>query len=395
MTGEQLRKLFNQTYTPERYARFNEIMTARCGEPVPFRLCETPCFFDWDFMRRCSREGEQLIEQLTHNPAYREASEAAIPARYRVPHEPADPLFVQVDFGVIRGEDGMLHPRLVEIQAFPSLYAFQPVLGQAYIEAYDLPRDLHYLLDGLDMDAYSKILRETIVGDHAPENVVLLDIDPATQKTRPDFTLTEEMLGIRAVCITRLRKDGRRLLYDRDGTWTPIERIYNRTIVDEVERRGDTLPFDWRDDLDVEWAGHPNHYFRISKFSLPYLNHPSVPRTVFLGDAAAIEGPLDNWVLKPLYSFAGYGIILGPTQAQIDAIPPAERHNWILQQRVDFTPVIETPHGYTKAEIRVMYASGRPVTHIIRLGRGAMMGVDHNRDLEWVGASAALYHEAS
>lgn len=395
MTGEQLRKLFNQNYTPARYARFLELVSARCGEPAPFRLCETPCFFDWDFMRRCSREGEELIEQLTHNPAYQQASEAAIPEKYRAPGEPADPLFVQVDFGVVRGGDGLLAPRLVEIQAFPSLYAFQPVLAQSYIDAYDLPRDLHYLLDGLDMEAYTKILRETIVGDHAPENVILLEIDPAHQKTRPDFTLTERMLGIRTVCITRLRKEGRRLLYQRDGKWTVIERIYNRTIIDEVERKGVTIPFDWRDELDVEWAGHPNHYFRISKFSLPFLKHPSVPRTMFLHEAEELPEPLKDWVLKPLYSFAGLGVTLGPTRERIAAIPAAERKNWVLQERVEFTPVIETPHGYTKAEIRVMYASGRPVTHIIRLGRGAMMGVDHNRDMEWVGASAALYHEAS
>lgn len=395
MTGEQLRKLFNRNYTPERYARFLGMINGRSGGPVPFRLCETPCFFDWDFMRRCSREGEELIEQLTRNPIYREASEAAIPAHCRAPREPDDPLFVQVDFGVLRGENGLLEPRLVEIQAFPSLYAFQPVLGQSYIDAYDLPRDLHYLLDGLDMQSYTKILRESIVGDHAPENVVLLDIDPANQKTRPDFVLTEQMLGIRTVCITALRKQGRRLLYERDGVWTPIERIYNRTIIDEVERRGVKIPFDWRDELDVEWAGHPNHYFRISKFSLPFLKHPSVPRTLFLHEAAELPEPLAGWVLKPLYSFAGLGVTLGPAREQIEAIPAAERQFWILQERVEFTPVIETPFGHTKAEIRVMYVSGRPVTHIIRLGRGMMMGVDHNKNMEWVGASAALYHEAS
>lgn len=395
MTGEQLRKLFNQTYTPARYARFLALMEERCGEPVPFRLCETPCFFDWDFMRRCSRDGEALIDQLTRNPQYRQASEAAIPERCRAPREPDDPLFVQVDFGVIRGPDGLLAPRLVEIQAFPSLYAFQPVLAQSYIDAYALPRDLHYLLDGLDMDAYAKILRETIVGDHAPENVVLLEIAPAQQKTRPDFVLTERLLGIRTVCITKVRKQGRRLLYQHDGRWHIIERIYNRTIIEEVERRGAAIPFDWRDDLDVEWAGHPNHYFRISKFSLPFLKHPGVPRTVFLHEAAELPEPLDQWVLKPLFSFAGAGVTLGPRREQVAAIPPAERPFWVLQERVDFTPVIETPHGFTKAEIRVMYVSGRPVTHIIRLGRGAMMGVDHNRDMQWVGASAALYHEAS
>lgn len=395
MTGESLRKIFNAGYTPQRYARFLQLVNERCGCEVGFRLCETPCFFDFDFMRRCSRDAEQLIEQLTHSETYKTRSKVAIPERFCAQNEPENPLFVQVDFGVVRGPDGLLEPKLVEIQAFPSLYAFQPVLAQSYIDAHGLPGDLDYLLDGLNMVSYEKVLRETIVGDHDPENVILMEIAPEEQKTRCDFLLTEKLLGIRTVCATRLTKQGNRLYYETGGRLVRIERIYNRAIIDEIERRKAALPFDWRDDLDVEWAGHPNHYFRISKFSLPFLHHPSVPRTLFLSEVLNLPDDLSQWVLKPLYSFAGLGVVIGPSREQIKAIPAAERSSYILQERVDFCPVIETPCGPTKAEIRVMFAAGRPVTHIIRMGRGAMMGVDHNKGMEWVGASAALYHEDS
>ncbi|MBI5084732.1 MAG: hypothetical protein HZB13_09060 [Acidobacteria bacterium] len=393
MKGDELRRWFNSRFTPEKYARFTALVDQRCGLHVPFRLCETPCFFDWEFMQRISRDGRELISQLVDSDEYRRVSDASLPERYRVPGEPREPLFVQVDFGVIRGEDGLLHPRLVEIQGFPSLYAFQPVLAQSYADAYEMPGGLHYLLDGLDGNQYEALLRDAILAGHDPVNVVLLEVDPNSQKTRCDFVLTERLLGIRSVCITQVRKSGRKLYYQRDGREVEIRRIYNRAIVDEIERRGIQPPFDWRDDLDVEWAGHPNFYFRVSKFSIPYLNHPSVPRTLFLDKVAELPESLSQWVLKPLYSFAGLGVVIGPSKEQVQAIPAADRANWILQERIDFTPVVETPHGFTKAEIRVMYVNRRPVTHIIRMGRGKMMGVDHNKDMEWVGASAALYHE--
>lgn len=391
MNGEQLRQLFNRGFSEAGYARFLELVRQRCGVEVQFRLSETPCFFDWEFMLRLSNDGADLLDQLT-TESYLRLSDRAVPAAYRAPNEPQLPLFAVVDFGVVRNERGLLEPRLVEIQAFPSLYAFQPVLALSYIDAYELPGDLRYLLEGLDMRAYKKLLEESILAGHAPEEVVLLEIEPERQKTRCDFAVTEQMLGIRAVCITRVRKRGIRLYYDRDGREAPIRRIYNRVIIDELIARQVQPPFDWRDELDVEWAGHPNWFFRISKFSLPFLKHPSVPPCSFLSEIAKLPEDLDRWVLKPLYSFAGRGVTLGPSREQIEAIPAAERDQWLLQQRVDFTPVIETPVGATKAEIRVMYIGGRPVTHIIRMGRGAMMGVDHNKDLTWVGASAALYH---
>ena len=395
MTGDSLRRLFNAQFSLENYERFLAMVDERCGTHVPFRLCETPCFFDSDFMQRISREGRELIDQLVDNPEYRRISDASLPAQYTVPNEPHEPMFVQVDFGVVRGEDGLLHPKLVEIQGFPSLYAFQPVLAQSYVDAHGLPGGLHYLLDGLNNDEYERVMRDAIVAGHDPEQVVLLEVDPEHQKTRCDFLVTERMLGVHAVCITQLKKRGAKLYYTRDGREVEIRRIYNRAIVDEIERRGIAIPFDWRDDLDVEWAGHPNFYFRVSKFSIPYLHHPSVPRTIFLDRVTEIPDDLSQWVLKPLYSFAGLGVVIGPTRAEVDSIPADQRAGFILQERVEFAPVVETPHGLTKAEIRVMYINRRPVTHIIRMGRGKMMGVDHNKNMEWVGASAALYHEDS
>lgn len=396
--GKELRRRFNEAFTPERYAAFQQHVDEVAGTHVGFRLCETPCFFGKSLLERLASDGADLIHQLVDNAAYRKISDASLPDRYNVPGEPHHPMFVQVDFGLVRDEHGGYRSKLVEIQGFPSLYAFQPALAQAYKDAYNLEPDLEYHLGGLTRDSYLAILRNAIVAGHDPENVILLEIDPFHQKTLCDFLLTEKWLGVKPVCITRLKRAGRKLLYEREGRWVPVHRIYNRAIVDELERKQVRIPFDWRDDLDVEWAGHPNFYFRVSKFSLPYLDHPSVPRTFFLDRLPELPGNLEDWVLKPLYSFAGLGVKIGPTRDEVEAVPAPERHRYILQERVPFTPAVETPYGLTNAEIRVMYIwldQLVPVTTIIRMGRGKMMGVDHNKNMEWVGASAALYFRES
>ena len=385
---------FNSRFAPEKYERFKREMAARCGMEVPFRISETPCFFPAALLERLGNAGEELILQLVESPEYRARSESSIPARFHVPHEASHPMFIQVDFGLVRDATGELQPKLVELQAFPSLYAYQPVLAQTYIDAFDLDPNLRYYLSGLDAASYKALLRDAIVANHAPENVVLMEVHPEEQKTRPDFLLTEKLLSIPSVCITKIRKEGRQLFYESDGRRVPIRRIYNRAIVDELERKGVELPFDLRDDLDVEWAGHPNWYFRISKYSIPYLKHPTVPRTWFLNQLPSVPDDLENFVLKPLYSFAGLGVVIAPSRQDIEAIPREKRVDYILQEKLNFTPVIETPHGPTKVELRIMYVWDKkllPVLVIIRMGRGAMMGVDHNKNMEWVGSSAALF----
>jgi hypothetical protein len=392
------RQDFNSRFTPEKYDRLRREMTSRCGMEVPFALCETPCFFPHALVERMADDGKALIRQLVENPEYRARSEASIPAEFRVPNELPHPMFIQVDFGLVRDSAGELQPKLVELQAFPSLYAYQPVLSQAYIDVFDLDPELRYLLSGLDSAAYQRLLQDAIVAGHDPANVVLMEVHPEEQKTRPDFLLTEKLLGIRTVCVTQIRKEGQRLFYQDGGKQIPIERIYNRTIVDELERKGIKLPFDLRDDLNVEWAGHPNWYFRISKYSIPYLKHPSVPRTWFLDQLKEVPADLENFVLKPLYSFAGLGVVIAPSRADIDAIPPPKRSEYILQERLNFTPIVETPYGPTKVELRIMYVwldGLLPVLTIVRMGRGLMMGVDHNKNMAWVGSSAALISSIS
>jgi hypothetical protein len=318
-----------------------------------------------------------------------------VPERFRGPNAGERPVFLQVDFGLVRGDAGRIEPKLVELQAFASLYGFQVAVAEAYRDAFDLPPALRLFLGGLDADSYHTLVGRAITGGHDPHEVVLMEIEPRKQKTWPDFVVTEQMWGVRAVDTAEVEHEGRRLFYTRDGRRTQIKRVYNRVIPDELERKGVQLPFDYRDPLDVEWAGHPAWYFRISKFSIPFLKHPSVPKTWFLHELDRLPEDRDRYLLKPLFSFAGGGIIFAPTDAQVAAIPAAERSNYILQERIQFEPVIDTPDGPTQAEVRIMYINTdagdlKPVLPLIRMGRGKMMGVDHNKGLRWVGASAGL-----
>ena len=394
-----LRKQFNASFTPEKYQTFLQRIDDASDTHVEFRLAETPCFFPPELLDKMTEYGKKLIRQLVENKDYRERSNASIPAEFRVPNEPDHPMFVQVDFGLVRDAQGELQPKLVELQAFPSLYAYQATLAQEYIDVFGLRRfeggkNLKFFLSGLDEKSYRELLRSAIVGQQDPENVILMEIDPEGQKTLSDFNLTEKMLGVRTVDITSIRKRGSQLYYMRRGGRVEIRRIYNRAIADELQRRNVGLGFDWRDDLNVEWAGHPNWYFRISKFSIPYLKHESVPKTWFLDRLERIPDDLENYALKPLYSFAGLGVVIGPKKRDIETIPDEKRGDYILQERVNFEPAIETPMGMTKAEVRVMYVwldKLTAVLTIIRMGRGLMMGVDHNKNMEWVGASAGLY----
>ncbi len=374
-----LRRKFNQEFTGEKYQRFLSLIETRTGLAPTFRLNETPCFFPRGLIDRMALYGREMVEELLVSAAYRNASGRAIPPEFNVPNESPAPLFIQADFGIDQNGD----PKLVELQGFPSLYAYQPVLADCYRDAYAI--DLPFLLDDLTPAAYHQLLRKAIVGDHDPKNVILMEIDPLHQKTAADFTLTERICGIRTADISLIEKRGRKLYYEN----IPVERIYNRAIVDELQRRRIPLQFDFRDDLDVEWAGHPNWFFRLSKFSLPYIRHQAVPLTRFLDDVPHIPDP-SSVVLKPLFSFAGLGVIVGPTHEQIEA---ARGRDYIVQEKVNFASVVDTPAGPTKVEVRIMYIwldELRAVNTITRTGRGSQMGVDHNKGLQWVGASAAF-----
>ena len=406
-----LRHDFNTRFRPETFRTMLHSLDAIARTHVAFPVAETPCFFPSSMLDEMARIGIDLTLQLVNDPAYLARSLAAIPEPWRAADQNAHPHFLTADFGLVREDTGRLAPRLVEMQAFPSVFGFQWAASEAWRSAFSLDPSLRYLLGNLDEAQFWKLLARTIVAGHDPETVVLIDVDPANQKTLPDFHITADRLGIRIVDIAALEildaaPDSPhhlpRLGYRANGRLIPIRRIYNRAIVDELVRRQIPLQFDYRQPFDVEWAGHPNWYFHVSKFSLPWLDHPAVPPAVFLSDwfngkhRNRLPADLNDWILKPLYSFAGQGIHFAPTDEQLAAIPPGQRNQYLLQQRVSFEPVIDTPAGPTNAEIRILYVwpdhgDLTPLTCLVRLGRGKMMGVDHNRGQSWVGASSALF----
>ena len=404
---EALRRDFNERFRPEAYRRMLHSLDACVRTHVEFRVAETPCFVPKTMLDEMAAIGADLTHRLVGDKPYLKASREMIPAQYCAADETAHPHFMTADFGLVWEKDGKLAPRLVELQAFPSVFGYQFVLNEVYRSAFELDGGLGFLLGGHTESSFWKLMARVILRGHHPENVVLTEVEPRKQKTLPDFLVTAERLGIEIVDVAELVVDVRpgkqtRLYYRKGKKLIPIRRIYNRAIVDELIRKRIELPFDYRESFDVEWAGHPNWYFHISKFSIPYLDHPAVPAAVFLDDWMAGKGrgrlPEDRqqWILKPLFSFAGKGIEFAPPDELLASIPKSQRHEYLLQQRVYFESVVETPHGLTQPEIRILYlwpdgGHLEPVLSLVRLGRGKMMGVDHNRDMEWVGGSAAFY----
>jgi hypothetical protein len=415
------RRRFDASFTQEKYDWMMSRIRERCGVPVEFRVAETPVFVERKLLTEMAEAGAELTQTLMANPVYLTAARKAIPRGYSVAGETSHPNFLTADFALARTGAGNLEPKLVEIQAFPSVFGYQAVLCDAYREAFEIPNEMGCYLSGLDQESYWKLLGKTVLGDHDPRKVILTEIDPLNQKTRPDFEVTAQRLGISVVDIRSLTQVGNKLhYYTPDGWMVPIRRVYNRAIADELISRQVRLPFDLAHEWPMEWAGHPNWYFLISKFSIPWLSrppfiHPVVPPAVFLNeflegpgriqlesagiDIPAKKGPQTVYadlLLKPLFSFAGKGIKFEPTQADLDEIPIAQRSEFLLQQRMYFEPTIATPHGLTQAEFRILYlwpdnGALTPALSLVRLGRGKMMGVDHNKNQAWVGASAAFF----
>lgn len=416
----KFRSQFNAKYAPEAYRRLLSLLAERCGGPVQFRVAETPIFVPKAMLDQMASLGAAMAQQLMEDPEYLCGARRAIPAGYDVAGQTAHPHFLTADFALVCTESGELAPRLVEIQAFPSVFAYQVELCAAYREVFGVQERLGVFLGGLHESGYWELLRRTVVGDHDPESVVLTEVDPLHQKTLPDFELTRRRLGIAVVDISSLEPEGSNLFYrNAAGRRIQIRRIYNRAIADELIARGIKLPFDLARQWDVEWAGHPNWYFLISKYSIPFLarsgGFPEVPPACFVDQFLAGPGMeflhsrgvdlkgggeadagYECLLLKPLFSFAGKGIEFSPTRKRLEGITKDDRKNYILQQRMHFEPTIETPFGLTQAEIRILYlwpdrGALTPAISLVRLGRGKMMGVDHNKNQEWVGGSAAFY----
>lgn len=391
----RFRSLFNSQIRPELYAGYQRDLSTRLNCSFEFRLAESPVFLPDDFKQDLVTSAKEIVAQLA-DPSRLARMKRAIPSQWDTPGMDALPNFTQVDFAVVR-EGERYVPKLIELQGFPSLTALQVVQRDAWRDTLakmdGLDREWSCWFSGLDRPAFLELARKTIVGDHDPAEVVLLDIDPPAQKTYPDFAATKLLFGVDAVDPRALSRHGNKLY--RNGT--EIRRIYNRVVFDELIQKQISIPFDYRDALDIEWAPHPNWYWTWSKYSLPFLDHRAVPKATFVSDLRGVPDELtERYVLKPLFSFAGGGVNVEPTAGDLDRIPDGERGQWCVQEKIEYAPALQAPDGGVKVEIRMMFlrpdSSPEPILaqNLVRLSRGKMLGVDFNRNFTWVGSSLAL-----
>jgi hypothetical protein len=394
-----LRKKFNAEFTPEKYKAFLEEMYALHPGGIEFRLAETPIFVDRNFKENILSACESIVDLIVQ-PDFKKLTANAVPQNLQVPNENDHSHFIAFDFGICENANGELEPQLIEMQGFPTLFAYQVFDDEVTRKHFDIPSNYDSYLSGYTKGSYIQLLREIIVADHDPENVILLEVFPHQQKTKIDFYCTQDYLNIPIVCLTELVKEGRKLFYVQDGKKTEVKRIYNRIIFDDLQQQSPEVQEKGKilfEDLDVEWAPHPNWFYRISKYTLPFIKHAYVPETNFLSDVKTIPSDLENYVLKPLFSFAGQGVVIDVTKNDIDAVK--DPHNWILQRKVKYADVIITPDENAKAEIRIFYfwkdGATRPVAtqNLARLSKGKMIGVRYNKDREWVGGSMVFFEK--
>ncbi|MBC8173206.1 MAG: hypothetical protein H7X71_04795 [Chitinophagales bacterium] len=389
------RKKFNASFTEEKYLQFFHNLYDRFPYKIDFKVCETPVFIPAWLKEKLLQAGEDIIDVICRKD-FKKITERAVPQNLQVPGEDENTVFLALDFGICIDEAGQISPQLIEMQGFASLHGYQHSLGKGYRTYFDIESGLSHLFNGLHDDSYEEFLRRTIVADHHTENVILLEIEPEKQKTWVDFWITKEITGVEPVCISKIIKEGKDLFYEKGGRKIKIERIYNRLIFDEFLLRKD-LPVQWNitDEANVEWVSHPNWFFRISKYTLPYIKSEYVPETNFLHEVKSMPADLENYVLKPLFSFAGSGVIFDVKEEDIKKITDPE--NFILQRKVTYHPCIETPDIPAKFEMRLMYIweKNRPrptlVINLVRLSKGAMVGVNFNKGKSWVGGTVGYF----
>jgi hypothetical protein len=389
------RTAYNAGFTTEKYKQFLQQLNATLPTEVAFRVAETPLFLSSDFRDRLLAAGDDIIATLLR-PDFKKLTERAIPDKWSVANENDHPHFIALDFGVCKDENGDIVPKLIEMQGFPSLYGFQVLLGDVYASVFGLPENQSIYFNNLQKSEYLDLLKRTLLGPYQPHEVVIMDVDAHEQKTAVDFYITQQYIGTPIVALADLKQKGNQLFYEVNGEDKLIKRIYNRLIFDEIDTAGN--PFegivDIRQPLDVEWITHPNWFYRISKFTMPFLEGDAIPKTYFLHELESIPADLENYVLKPLFSFAGQGVIIDVSPGDIENIKDPE--NWILQEKVNYEPIVEAPDCNVKAEIRLLYlwpdGDTKPTLaiNLSRLSRGKMIGVRYNKDFDWVGGTVAF-----
>jgi hypothetical protein len=394
---QYLRQQFNDNFSDEKCnAYLQQIENLEPGA-LEFRVAETPIFVPKDFTQKMLAACENIIDVIVQ-PDFKTLTERSIPAGLQVANETNYADFIAFDFGVCENEKGELEPQLIEMQGFPTLFAFQAFHTKFTREFAQVPATHDAYLNGYDEASYLQLLKDIIVADANPEQVILLEIYPEKQKTRIDFYCSERVLGISTVCLTKLIGEGNKLYYEKEGKKIEIKRIYNRLIFDDLYQQ--EIPekiIDFTHTWEVEWVSHPHWFYRISKYTLPLIKNTYVPPTFYLNSLASIPNDLENYVLKPLFSFAGMGVVIDVTKADIDNVKDPE--NWILQRKVKYADVIQTPDGTAKAEIRLFYfwkqGWARPVGvhNLSRLSKGKMIGTRYNQDKTWVGGTVSFFEK--
>ncbi|GJM28300.1 MAG: hypothetical protein DHS20C17_09350 [Cyclobacteriaceae bacterium] len=394
----EIRSEYNRLFTRERYQTFKESIAKMVDHVPPFRIAETPVFIPKE-LKQLLCDACNEINKVVCDPDFKQRTDNAIKhPTLKVPGEDYHTRFLQMDFGICQDASGRSIPQLIELQGFPSLYFFQELLSEQYRKHFYIPEGYSVFVDDLNMQSYIELLRKVIIGDNDPINVVLLEVEPEKQVTNIDFLRAQQHLGLKVLCISNLKKEGRKLFYlDEQGNKIPVYKIYNRVIFDELNKRPDIKrEFYFKDEVDVEWVGHPNWFFRISKYIMPLLNGSRfVPDSLYLDQIDRYPDDLSQYVLKPLYSFAGSGVQLNITPQLLDDL--TDRENYILQKRVAYHPFPIAPDGGVKVEIRMLmiWEHGKPtariVNNLVRLSKGAMIGVKYNKDKDWVGASVGFF----
>ena len=389
------RELFNSQFTDKKYQEFKDDIASDFDYAPTFRIAETPFFISNELKNQMLEACEDVIK-LIQQKDFKQLTKKSLELNHKVPNEDEHTTFLAIDFGICE-EDGAVVPKLIEVQGFPSLFNYQFNLYEKFKKHFSFINELTPFMGGISSQEYLDILEEVICNNHPKENVILLEIEPEKQNTKIDFYYCRKDIGIPIVCVTELIKKGKQLYYKNDsGEEILVKRIYNRVIFDELDLRTDLkLDFHFADDIDVEWAGHPNWFFRISKFILPFLKGKYFIETTLLSDLKVIPEDLENYVLKPLFSFSGSGVIFHLKKEDIEAV--VEKELYILQKKVNYIPIVQSPEGKVKAEVRILcvWKKGEdaptPLCNLVRLSRGEMIGVKFNKDKDWVGGTLGLF----
>lgn len=385
------RNNFNNQFSIEKYQSFLQSIQEDFPGVLDFRIAETPIFLTDSFVEKCVMAAEEIIDFIVH-PDFKKRTEQAIPSGMFTPNEDDCPQLISIDFAISRNETGELIPYLIELQGFATLFNYQSYLSEKYISHFNLSESLTPYFNGLSRQEYLSLLEKILLDSFPAEEVILLELFPDKQKTRIDFVLAKEDFGIETICLTEIIKKDRSLFYQKNGKLQKISRIYNRVILDELTTYKDLdLSFHFNDEVDVSWVSHPNWFFRISKYLLPLLSGKYIPKSYFLSDFDLKKEAIAEYVLKPLYSFAGSGVDLNPTEEKLEKM--IEKGQYLMQKKISYEPIIESLNGKVKAELRLMYlwdkTKSRPTlaTNITRLSRGEMIGVRYNQSFDWVGGS--------